>query len=40
LGKSVLVFTAKIDVGGQETAKSIIKASKTFLEGAIQLIRF
>ena len=31
------VSSAKIDVGGQETAKSIIIASKTFREGAIYL---
>jgi len=33
----VPVSSAKIDVGGQETAKSIIIASKTFREGAIYL---
>jgi len=37
LGKSVPVSSAKIDVGGQETAKSTIIASKTFREGAIYL---
>lgn len=37
MGKSVPGAAAKIDVGGQETAKSMIIASKTFREGAIYL---